>query len=258
MANRIKAWLEATACRVLDPERDERVGRLARDVAKCMRREGSFFDFTDTTRLLRVGLDDLPLVQERVYELTLKHVMRDYVITPRDRTGLGWIARRLRLPPEVARQVEVRVGRRVFEEYLAFALGGGYLDEEELGQLRSIADSLNVTTRQLLIGYLADAGEEFLRRIVEGIAENGRIDDTAWRRLIDSTERLGLREDEFVRVLRAQAHRHMLVASHRTAGSQGEGPAVGEAEQTGPHPLQPLLERLATYGPPPDPAPLSE
>ena len=203
----VRNWLEATACQVLQRDQDERVQSLAHQLGRTMRHEGRFFNLQETGLMLAIPTRDLPLVQDRLYELTLKFVLQDYAINERDRTGLGWVARTLRLDPDQARRIELRVGRRVFEQYLGFAISGGYLDDEELQQLRSVAASLNISTRQLLVGYLAEAGREFLERILTGMAEDGKITDAAWNRLLASTQALGLDKEEFLRVLRPHAQR---------------------------------------------------
>ncbi len=203
----VRDWLEATACPALEPDRDQRVQSLAQQMGRFMRQEGRFFSLTETSIVLGIPARDLPLVQDRLYELTLKFVMQDYAVTERDRAGLRWVAKTLKLSPEQARRIELRVGRHVFEQYLAFAIAGGYLDEEELGQLRSVADSLDVTTRQFLLGYLAESGESFLESILSGMAGDGTISDEVWNRLLASTKALGLEAEEFLRVLRPQARR---------------------------------------------------
>jgi hypothetical protein len=201
----VRNWLEATACPVLQRDQDERVQSLAYQLGRTMRHEGKFFNLQETAEMLGIPVQDTPLVQDRLYELTLKFVLQNYAINERDRSGLGWVARALKLPPEQARRIELRVGRRVFEQYLAFAIAGGYLDDEELQQLRSVAASLDVSTRQLLVGYLAEAGREFLEQILTGMAEDGKITDAAWNRLLASTQALGLDKEEFLRVLRPHA-----------------------------------------------------
>jgi hypothetical protein len=205
--SKIREWLEATACPTLDMERNERVEDFAKQVVRAMRREGSFFSFRDTTDLLKVPLEDLVLVKERVYELTLNHVMEDFQITERDQAGLAWIARNLRLEPADAHRVQLRVGRRVFDEYLAFSISGGHLSDEEIAEFRRLAESLGTTTRQLLLLYLADSGEAFLKMVLDVFAESPRINPKDWRRLTASLGALGLDEQELIRVLRAQATR---------------------------------------------------
>jgi len=200
-------WLEATACPTLKRDQEEQVQSLACQLGYFMRQEGRFFDLNETVVLLGISPRELPLVQDRLYELTLRFVLRNYAITDRDRAGLGWVAKTLRLSPEHARRIELRVGRRVFEQYLSFAISGGYLDHEELDQLRSVAESLGVTTRTLLVGNLAESGPDFLERILTGMTENGRITDQAWNRLLASTLALGLSHDEFLRILRPHAQR---------------------------------------------------
>jgi len=203
----VQDWLQATTCAVLGPQREEQVRHLARRMAGCMRREGKFFNFNEAASYLGVPEEDRPIVKERLYELTLRYVLEDYQITEKDRAGLHWIARGLGLSEEQAHRIELRVGRRVFEEYLAFAIAGGYLDAEELGQLRAVAGSLGMTSRHLLLGYLAESGEQFLMRLATGMAENGQVSDAAWHRFLGSVHALGLAEEEIVRVLRLQARR---------------------------------------------------
>jgi hypothetical protein len=205
--NRIRKWLQATACPVLDWAQNERIELAARQVVKFMRREGNLFSFLDTTTLLKVPIEDLVLVKERVYELTLKHVMEDYRINERDRQGLGWIARTLKLDPKDARLIELRVGRQVFDEYLAFAISGGHLSDDEVAEFKQIADSLHITTRQLLLLFLAESGEEFLKMILDALADQQAIADADWGRFTASLAALGLDEEELIRVLRAQSLR---------------------------------------------------
>jgi hypothetical protein len=211
--SRIREWLDATTCPTLDPLRNERIEDFAKQVVKCMRREGSFFSFRDTTEVLKVPLEDLVLVKERVYELTLNYVMEDYRITDRDRAGLGWIARTLRLDPKDARRIELQVGRRVFDEYLAFAISGGHLSDDEIAEFRRLAESLRATTRQLLLLFLADSGEEFLKMILDVMAEKQAVDGADWRKLTASLAALGLDEQELIRILRAQSARFLATQS---------------------------------------------
>lgn len=223
--SRIRQWLEATACPVLDWARNEQVEQAARQVVKCMRREGSFFSFRDTADVLKIPIEDLVLVKERVYELTLKHVMEDYRINKRDRQGLGWISRALKLDPKDARRIELRVGRQAFDQYLAFAISGGHLSDEEIAEFREMADSLHVTTRQLLLLFLAEAGESFLKMILDVMADQQVVNDEDWGRLTGSLTALGLDEDELVRVIRAQAirfHENLKAASKRPPQAENQ------------------------------------
>lgn len=206
-ASRIRQWLEATACPALDHAQRERVDLAARQVVKSMRREGSFFSFRDTTSLMNIPVEDIVPVKERVYELTLKHVMEDYRIDERDRVGLGWIARALKLEPKDARRIELRVGRQAFDQCLAFALAGGHLADDEIAEFHRIAESLQVTARQLLLLFLAESGEDFLKMLLGTFAENHCVTDDEWGKLAASLAALGLEENELVRVLRAQAAR---------------------------------------------------
>ena len=215
--NRLHQWLRATACPMLDRARDEQISALARQVIKCMRREGSFFSFHDTATVLNVAIDDLVLVQERVYELSLKHVMEDFRINRRDRGGLGWIARNLKLEAKDSRRIELRVGRQVFEEYLAFSIAGGRLTDDEIREFQALAESLSITTRQLLLLFLAESGEDFLGMVLDMMAEKQTLDQATWEQLTASLNALGLDEQELIRVLRAQGPR---LAAHLASASR--------------------------------------
>lgn len=206
--NRVKHWLEMTACPRLEPIHDERVAKAARKVARSMRQEGRFFDFREATRFLKVANDDVPLVRDRVYELCLKNVLERRGLSEKERNGLTWIAKSLRMSEDERRWVELRVGRMLFEEYLAFAIVGGWLDEEEISQLRSIAASLEITTRHLLLTYLAESGEVFLERVLSGLDENESVSAGNWRRLLGTAEALGASKIEFCRLLRPHAQRY--------------------------------------------------
>lgn len=216
----IRDWLEGTACPTVDPARDEQIENLARQLAKAMHREGKFFDINDSAPfLMNQAGDDLMLVKERVYELAVRRVLKDFSIDGRDRAGLRWIARTLGLIGGRDRQIELRVGRKVFEEYLMFGMSGGYLDEEELHQVQSMAAGLEIPTRDLLLGYLTDAGEQFLRRLLDGMADNGEITDESWNRLLATAEALGVARQEFLQVLRVHGK---AIADHiRSNQAQG-------------------------------------
>jgi len=203
--NWVQRWLEATACPSLEPQRDRQVESLAHEIGRAMRQEGRFFHLEQAAAALGIPAEDLPLVRERLYELSLKFALRRFTFADKDRAALGWVARKLQLAPEQARQVELRVGRKVFEEYLAFAIAGGFLDDEERAQLRAIATCLAVTTRQLVLGYLVESGGDFLHRIMEGMADAGRIPDAAWEQLLSNVETLGVSRVEFMAPLRGHA-----------------------------------------------------
>jgi len=203
--NWVRDWLDMTACPALDPERNQEVETLAHQMGRAMRQEGKFFNLDHAAAALNIETEDLPLVRDRLYELSLKFVLKDFNINDKDRGGLRWVARNLKLTPEQARQIEMRVGRKVFEEYLAFGIAGGFLDPTELAELRSIATCLQVTTRQLVLEYLADSGADFLYRIMEGMAEDGKIPEQTFKRLISSTEELGVDGPEFITELRKHA-----------------------------------------------------
>lgn len=202
MMERVRELLEATNRATLDTERNERIERHARDLARIMRQEGHFFHIHLAAENLQIPPVDILLVKERVYELTLRSVFKKHLISGEDRTGLAWIGKTLRLTPEESRRIELRVGRRVFEEYLAFSIACGYLDEQEMAELRSIGRSLSVETRELLLSFLAESGEHFLRRILTGLAEDGQISDEAWQRLVSTTAALGVQELELATLLR--------------------------------------------------------
>src|SRR3972149_813013 len=96
----VRDWLEATACPTLERDQDEHVQSLAQQMGRVMRHEGRFFSLRETAVLLCIPPRGLPLVQDRLYELALKFVMQDYAITDRDRVGLGWVAKALKLSPD--------------------------------------------------------------------------------------------------------------------------------------------------------------
>ncbi len=235
--NRLTAWMEATACPRLPPDRDRRVGDIARRLARSMVREGHFFIFRDAVEFLAVPPEDVDPVRDRVYELAFKRLLEQGPATVEaGRPGLRWIARNLGLSGEQAGWVELRVGRRLFEEYLAFALAGGRLDPDELEHLRAIADGLGVGTRRLLLGCLAESGGRLLKRFLEGLAGNGRIDDRDWALLLETVAALGVTPDEFARLLRPHARRlvdRLEVEGRRRTSSTGRVPAA-----------QALLQRL--------------
>src|ERR1051325_2538772 len=101
--DRVRGWLDATECSTLAPEHEQRIENQARQMAKMMRQEGSFFSVRDCTAHLNILPEDLPLIRERVYELAVKWVLRTFAITDKDRSGLRWIARILSLSPEQTR-----------------------------------------------------------------------------------------------------------------------------------------------------------
>ncbi len=245
MLERVRELLEATNCATLDPQRNERIESMARELAKSMRHEGHFFHIHVAAEALQIPPEDILLVKERLYELTLKRVFRKNMISGTDRTGLQWIGRTLHMTPEESRRIELRVGRRVFEEYLAFSISCGYLDEQDMSELRSIADSLSVSTRDLLLGFLAESAEKFLRRILTGLAEDGWISDAAWRRLLDTTASLGVNERELVTLLRPAA-RSLAEAFQKEKRWDPDVPI---------QPLRRLAERLGQPAPSPAPNP---
>jgi hypothetical protein len=202
-------WLDATGHPTYDEDHERQIVTQARAVAGCMRREGRFFNFSETVAALKVPPSEFLLIKERLYELALHRVLREFTITQKDRSGLRWIARAVHLSEEECRNVERRVGRQVFEQHLSFWMSAGYLDEEELQQVRSLAGSLGRTTREMFLQYLGTSGADFLDRIMTGLTEGEDIPDAAWSRLLATVGALGVEAEVFLERVRPHARRHI-------------------------------------------------
>jgi hypothetical protein len=203
----VRDWLDATVLPAQDEEAERRITTLTRQLARCMRKEGHFFDFGETVRTMELSAADLLLVKQRLYELAVRRVLRAFAISEKDRSGLRWIARAVALSDEECRRIESSAGRQIFELHLGFSMSAGFLDEEELGQVRSLAASLGGTTHEMFAAYLADSGAEFVERLLTGLAEGEGVTDAWWERFMGTIAALGMDAERFRETVRPHVRR---------------------------------------------------
>src|SRR5438874_1929321 len=63
MLERVRELLEATTCATVDPERNQRIESMARQLAVAMRHEGSFFHIHQAADTLKIPPQDILLVK---------------------------------------------------------------------------------------------------------------------------------------------------------------------------------------------------
>lgn len=192
----VSGWLDTARQPAVDPAREERVLGLAREMARSMRREGRFFQFIETAQTLNIDAGDLPAVKERLYDLAISKVLEAGAISAKDRVGLRWIARALRLSEDECRGIERRVGVQLFEQQFAFGTSCGSLDADEVSWLHSLAEALGTTARELVLEYLGRHGHDFVERLRESAGDARRIPHDVWQRLLRTLALLGVGEAE--------------------------------------------------------------
>jgi hypothetical protein len=200
-------WIRTASTRILDPEREERIAKLAETLRKELIAAGAAFDLEQATRKLDVAPRDVSLVAEQVFEYALRHAWRDRKITTKEQVGLRSVAQRLRIDDLRAAEIQQAMGRRVFEACLAHAISDGVLTSAELKSLEGVSAGVGISVRNLVIQYFSREGEGFLRGVFASMTHEGTIDEEQWASLLRAADGLGFTEGELQNLIRPQAER---------------------------------------------------
>ena len=198
--------IKSASASLLDPNRQQRIESLVREVEALISKERGNFNFEHAAESLGMERRDDKAVSGLVYERALRKTWRDLVITKRERGALNWLSEALRLDPGDVRRIETRVGREHFEQYFAKAIADGEIDKQEAQTLSGIAASMGTDLRTLVHQYFSKEAAGLLRGLFLAAIEDGHLDDAEWSRLIRAAEALGLNEHDLVQSVRPQAH----------------------------------------------------
>ncbi len=230
-------WIRQASVKLIDPQREERIGPAAMEVERAIHTMRQAFDFDGVIASLGIDNRDVLLVVDRVYERALGKAWADQVITPKERTALNWIAKALHLDDRRRQPLEERIGREVFQRSLAEALQDGHLDSVEAERLQAIASGMGTDLRGLMMGYFQNEGQGFLRGLFAQAIQDGRLSETEWNSLLATAHRLGLTESELRTSIQSQAQRFV---EHVLADAKSDGRLSDDEDRT----LTWLLDQL--------------
>jgi hypothetical protein len=126
-----------------------------------------------------------------------------------------------------------------FQEAFVQAIADGFVDDAEYAHLENIARAINSSTPQMCRTFLLQESEGVLRTLFSTITSDQRIVADEWQRFLLTAARLGVAQDELMRLVQPQA---MLLLEHTLADAKAD-------EQLSPHEEQTLLWMLQTFAP---------
>jgi len=223
-------WVKNTFAKVLDPEREERVAKLAgmmRHGLKAKRQE-----FSLQSALRRVPFEfkdsDVVLAKERVYRVILSKIWDDGELTEQEKKYTEWVPRCLEMPRSDARAMDLRMARDRFAAAFAEAMEDRRLDSVEEGKLTRIADSVGYTLQKFARDFFQDEGESFLLGMFLAAIDDGRMSQSEWDGLLTTSQMLGISRDELLRAIAPQAEHFV---EHVLAESKADG-RISDREET--------------------------
>lgn len=231
-------WIRQASVQILDPKREERIAWYTRQVAAHLKQQKRDFDFDAVVSSLEIQERDIPLVQERTYELALNQAWRDRSLSEQEKRGLDWVAGSVSLSTHQRKQIDLRAGLQVFQTVLADSIADGVIQPSELEHLTLIATCIGSSVRELMRQYFSDWGEGFLRSLFLKMADDGEISDRDWSNLLSAAEAIGFTRDEMLESIASQAERFV---EHVLLDAKADG-RLSEHEARS---LSFLLERLS-------------
>jgi hypothetical protein len=230
-------WIKGAFQQAFGSARDERVRDLAVQLGNALRQSQQDFSIKSFANQSQCSADDLESAKQIVYQELLSRAWADGHLTSSDRESLNWIKPCLRIERRWAEEVELRFAMERFALLLSKAMQDNILDEHEVAQLRSVAESANASLAEFSKGYFRTEGEGFLRGVFSAFVEDGAFSEKSWQRLINAGEVLGFSQDELFQAISAQAERFV---EHVLADAKSDG-HLSEAEEKN---LRSLSQRL--------------
>lgn len=185
-------WLNDKVVALVDPGKEERRDALATALYQSLARDKGQFELDRAQLALGIDSDDADHVIERVYRRVLATGWKDGQLEDAEKRTLHWVAQKLQIATETAREINLDYAKRAFEKALSKAMEDGYVDEDEAAALERIAAGMGSNVVALVAHCFASEGDSLLRGIFLAAAEDGAITAKEWSRLVQTAQRLGL------------------------------------------------------------------
>ena len=203
--SRLFKSISSNVSRLLDPNREARIGRAATVLEQRLAAERETFDLARATTGLDLFNDEIRPAIEATYQSFLRRAWRDGEISEKERNALSFIAGRLGLTPDQYVGMEEAAAAAAFREGLHAALADGRLEKSEIDGLRRIAAHQKTDIGGLMRIYCAHERDGLLRGLFHSMVKDQAITADEWDRLQRMLKELGVTREEFLGAIKVQA-----------------------------------------------------
>jgi len=198
-------WVKKAVEKFLDPEKEQRVQRLAIVLHQQLQTHRDKFSLATVVRGLDPSPTELETAKERVYRTILARAWADENLTAAEQQTIQWVAHALELNEQKARQINLQFAKEYFAVALAQAMQDGVLEQHEELRLARIAASVGCSLPQFARAFFSNEGEAFLRGIFMVCVADGKLAKTEWNYLLTMAQKFGFQREEFLQVIQPQA-----------------------------------------------------
>lgn len=229
MAKQFVKWLVKTVVDTYDPERNERVKRLADKLYSELMAKRKQFDLNQSIHSLEIAKGELREVKDLVFCRVLDNVWRDGIVSESEQKAVNWVQASLALPLEAAAAIRRRYAIEQFRTAFRAAMQDGVLSDDEYAHLDHIAASENSTAAKFCRDLFVDEGESIVQAMFLSCIENGTLNKSEWSSAVSMGERLGILKSDLHKLISVPAMRFV---EHVLADAKsGEEFTQGERSQ---------------------------
>jgi len=227
--NQVASWFKAAVTTLLDPDRESRVQVLVSAIHHGLHTQGQRFSLEQAIASCDHSEKDVREAKERVYRGVLERGWSDGVLTGTEQKTAKWLAAKLAIPSEQARNLDFEQARKSFGVTLAKAMQDGVVDSQEEDRLNAIAGAVGCTLPEFARTFFQREGEAFLRSIFLSCVADNRISQSEWDYLLYVTQRFGLQPHEMLATVEPQARQFV---EHVLADAKSDGKLSADESKT--------------------------
>ncbi len=197
----IKNWLKKTIGQVFDPDKEVRVKRLADYLFANLNGLKDKFSLGFVLQNHQYSPADLVLAQENVFGQFLSKAWGDGFISVSEQQQLQWIAVKLELPSERAKEIVFQQTLERFRQALSHALISGYQANTCEPQLEQIANSAQISRHQLMARYCKPEVSQFILNAIRQYGFDINTLIPAIQPVFNLADRMGLSNHDYRQIV---------------------------------------------------------
>ena len=190
-----------------DPERDERIKRLAVQFFQGLKTQRQEFNLQQHVTGLDVTKSDIRNASFSTFRRILDNVWKDGIVTQKENETIKWVTQCLDLSEKDSNTIQREFAAEQFRIALANAMDDGVLSDDEFKQLEHIARTVGSTAPEIAREFFHSEGEAFLRAMFLNATESGDLRDEEWKILVQTSERFGFSQTDLNRLIQVSAKR---------------------------------------------------
>jgi tellurite resistance protein len=198
-------WFQQVVTKAFDQDREARIQTLVQVIERGIQVYGPQFTLNPTLGNLAYSVSDLDEARGRVYGAALARGWSDGTLNEVEQKTAQWLAAKLGIQADQARQLEMEQALKHFGLALAHAMQDGILDSEEEARLSAISAAVGSNTAAFMRSFFQTEGQSLLRSIFLACVADNSISQSDWDYLLHVARRFGLTQQELLAVIRPQA-----------------------------------------------------